>query len=156
MEIIQIGNKDILIKKEDLVSIGVDPFSSKGSKEVFVITAEKIDELSENLLVNQLPEKYIINKNATILFWGDESKTVIKRNITDEYDKKLAFLIAYFQKHSGLSKTQANKYLNSLVDEDEIKIRDMLQNETVIDTISDIFGNVGKVFINISENMKGE
>lgn len=153
METISTGNKDILIKKEDLVSIGVNAFSPK---EEFVITAEKINKLSENLLVNQLPEKYIINKNATILFWGDESKTVIKRNITDEYDKKLAFLIAYFQKHSGLSKTQANKYLNSLADEDEIKIRDMLQNETVIDTISDIFGNVGKVFINISENMKGE
>lgn len=104
---------------------------------------------------NKIPEKYIINKNATILFWEDGTKTVIKRNSEDEYDKKLAFLIAYFQKYSGLSKTQANKYLDNLLDEDEKKIQNMLQDETVIDIISDVFGNVGKVFINISENMKG-
>lgn len=104
---------------------------------------------------NQLPEKYIINKNATILFWEDGIKTVIKRNKEDEYDKKLAFLIAYFQKHSGLTKTQANKYLDNLIDFDEKKIQNMLQDENVIGTISGIFGNVGNVFINISENMKG-
>lgn len=152
METISTGNKDILIKKEDLVSIGVNAFSPK---EEFIITAEKYYELPKDILVNQLPEKYIINKDATILFWGDESKTVIKRNKEDEYDKKLAFLIAYFQKHSGLTKTQANKYLDNLLDEDDKKIQNMLQDETVIGTISDIFGNVGKVFINISENMKG-
>lgn len=105
---------------------------------------------------NKIPEKYIINKDATILFWEDGIKTIIKRNSEDEYDKKLGFLIAYFQKHSGLSKTQANKYLDNLLDEDDKKIQSMLQDETVIGTISDIFGNIGKVFINISENMKGE
>ena len=146
------GNKDILIKKENLVSIEVNAFSSK---EEFIITVEKIDELPKDLFAKRLPEKYIINKDATILFWKDETKTVIKRNEKDEYDKKLGFLIAYFQEHSGLSKAQANKYLDNLLDEDEKKIQSMLQDETVIGTLSDIFGNVGKVFINISEDMKG-
>jgi len=66
-----------------------------------------------------LPKKYIINKKATILFWGDGTKTVVKRCADDKHDKKIAFLIAYFQKQSGLSKNKANKYLNELFEEEK-------------------------------------
>ena len=67
------------------------------------------------------PKYYIINKGATILFWEDGSKTIVKRNKEDDYNKRLGFLTAYFQKTSGMSKTKANKYLDSLMDEDELK-----------------------------------
>lgn len=67
-----------------------------------------------------LPKKYIINKGATILFWEDDSKTIVKRGKNDNYDKVTGFLWAYFQKTSGLSKTKSNKYLQSLVDEDDL------------------------------------
>ena len=63
-------------------------------------------------------KRYIINENATILFWGDGTKTVVKRNPEDTYDKRIGFLIAYFQYTSGLSKNKANKYLDNLVEED--------------------------------------
>lgn len=66
------------------------------------------------------PKKYIINKGATILFWKDGTKTIVKRNKDDEYNKRLGFLTAYFQKHSGLTKNQANKYLANLQDEEEL------------------------------------
>ena len=38
---------------------------------------------------DQLPERYIINKGATILFWKDGTKTVVKRTKEDEYNKVL-------------------------------------------------------------------
>lgn len=64
-------------------------------------------------------KKYIINTNAAILFWSDGDKTVVKRTKKDKFDKRAAFLNAYFQKASGLTKTKANKYLNGLVVSDD-------------------------------------
>lgn len=66
------------------------------------------------------PKRYIINKGATILFWEDGTKTIVKRSKDDEYNKRLGFLTAYFQKHSGLTKNQANKYLANLLDENDL------------------------------------
>lgn len=68
------------------------------------------------------PKRYIINKGATILFWEDGDKTIVKRSKDDEYNKRLGFLTAYFQKHSGLTKNQANKYLANLQDEDDLNV----------------------------------
>lgn len=70
---------------------------------------------------NRKPKRYIINKDATILFWEDGTKTIVKRSENDEYNKRLGFLTAYFQKHSGLTKNQANKYLANLQDKDDLK-----------------------------------
>ena len=69
----------------------------------------------------KLPKRYIINKGATILFWDEdeEEKTIVKRSKDDKFNKRLGFLTAYFQYHSGLSKTQANKYLDNLEVENE-------------------------------------
>lgn len=66
---------------------------------------------------DKLPERYIINKDATILFWSDGSKTVVKRAKEDAHDIAKSFLWAYFQKHCGMSKTKANKYLAKIVEE---------------------------------------
>lgn len=74
------------------------------------LTAIKIDETN-------LPKRYIINKDATILFWNDGTKTVVKRSKNDTYDKRLGFLTAYFQKNCGMSKNKANKYLDNLEEE---------------------------------------
>lgn len=76
---------------------------------------------------HELPKRYIINKNATILFWKDGTKTIVKRSKEDEYDKILGFLWAYFQKTSGLSKSKANDYLKRLKDCDDIN------NLTILD-----------------------
>jgi len=61
-----------------------------------------------------LPERYIINKDATILFWENGEKTVVKRCEEDEFNPRLAFLTAFFQHYCGMSKNKANKYLASL------------------------------------------
>lgn len=100
-------NQVILLKEEDIVNINRDyGFNHWGVNPLWFRETEK------------LPKNYIINKGATILFWEDGSKTVVKRGKDDEYNKVLGFLWAYFQKTSGLSRTKANKYLAGLIDEE--------------------------------------
>ena len=60
-------------------------------------------------------KEYIINENATIIFWEDGTKTVVKKTKEDKFDKRLGLLIGYFQKNCGMSKTKANKFLDNLV-----------------------------------------
>lgn len=67
----------------------------------------------------ELPERYIINKNATILFWKNKEKTIVKRCADDDFNPRLAFLTAFFQHYCGMSKNKANKYLASLEIEKE-------------------------------------
>lgn len=64
-------------------------------------------------------KRYIIKKDATILFWSDNTKTVVRRGKKEKFDKRIAFLYAYWQKVSGMSKTQANKFLDNLEVQDE-------------------------------------
>lgn len=82
------------------------------TKQVYIIGKKDIDINKLNL-----PKRYIINKNATILFWTNEDKTIVKLSKNDKYDKRLGFLTAYFQKMSGMSKNKANKYLDELIEE---------------------------------------
>ena len=70
-----------------------------------------------------LPERYIINENATILFWQNGEKTVVKRAKDDEYDPVKGFLWAFFQHYCGMSKNKANKYLAGLeVEQPKVKV----------------------------------
>ena len=66
---------------------------------------------------NKLPKHYIINENVTVLIWEDGTKTIVRRCKDEEFNKRLGFLTAYFQKHCGLSKSKANKFLANLVTE---------------------------------------
>ena len=70
--------------------------------------------LSKEKIQVELPEHYIINDGATILFWKDGTKTIVKRASDDEFNPRLAFLTAFFQRYCGMSKNKANKYLASL------------------------------------------
>ena len=63
---------------------------------------------------DRMPERIIFNGNATIVFWKDGTKTVVKASDEAFIDPEKGFLIAYFQKWCGLSKTKANKYLERL------------------------------------------
>ena len=70
--------------------------------------------LSETKEKVELPERYIINENATILFFKNGEKTVVKRCADDEFNPRLAFLTAFFQHYCGKSRNKANKYLANL------------------------------------------
>ncbi len=65
-------------------------------------------------------EKYIINENATILFWSDGTKTISKRDKEDKFDKELGYLFAYFYKKCGYT-NQARKRIIDCIDYKKIK-----------------------------------
>lgn len=82
-------------------------------------------------------DHYIINDGATILFWIDGTKTIVKRTQEDKFDKRLAFLTAYFQKNSGLSRTKANKFLANLkVEEPKEKIKKVKEKDKKVTKVS--------------------
>ena len=62
-------------------------------------------------------KKVIFNDPATIVIWEDGTRTVVKTCEGDTFDKTTGFLQAYFQKVSGMNKTQANKFLRSIVED---------------------------------------
>lgn len=59
-------------------------------------------------------EKYIINLDATILFWDDGTKTISKRDKQDIYDKELGFLFAYFYKKFNGSKASMKRVIDTI------------------------------------------
>ena len=70
-------------------------------------------------MLNPLPVRQVINKGATILFWAEGDKTIVRRSKGDKFDKTKGFLWAYFLKHCGMSRTKANKFLENLEVEDK-------------------------------------
>lgn len=70
--------------------------------------------LSNNREFMILPDRYIINEDACVLFDSYGNKTVVKRCKEDESDPIKAFLWAYFLKNCGMSRTKANKYLENI------------------------------------------
>jgi len=62
----------------------------------------------------KIMDKTIFNAPATIVFWGDSNKTVVKTMEGDTYNPEFGFLQAYFEKHSGLTRTQVNKFMREL------------------------------------------
>ena len=65
-----------------------------------------------------LIKKYIINENATILFWADGTKTISKRQEGDKFDKELGFLFAYFYKMWGNNKSAIKRVIKTIKEED--------------------------------------
>ena len=70
----------------------------------------------------QLPDNVFFNdkKKATTLMFYNEA-TVVKCGKGDKYSRRIGFLEAYFQATCGLSKTQAKKYLDKIVEDKEVK-----------------------------------
>ena len=60
-------------------------------------------------------DRIVTNKDTMIVFWSDGTKTLVKKGQGEKDNKELAFLYAYFQKHSGLSKTGSNKVVRELI-----------------------------------------
>ena len=72
-----------------------------------------VETLEEEVMNHK---KVIFNKPATIVIWSDNTKTVVKCNKNDKFKKKVGFLMAYFQKNSGLTKHQCAKLLKELTE----------------------------------------
>lgn len=59
--------------------------------------------------------RVIFNNPATIVFWSAGTKTVVKCSEDDTFSPEMGFFHAYFEKHSGMTKTQISKYLKNLI-----------------------------------------
>ena len=96
-----------------------------GSQQVFEWGGFSIPS-SGSFLTNygyeQLPDNVFFNdkKKATTLMF-DDTATVVKCGKDDKYSRRIGFLEAYFQETCGLSKTQAKKYLDKIVEDKEVK-----------------------------------
>lgn len=82
----------------------------------------KTISLSGNPGYEPLPDNVFFNdkKKATTLMF-DDTATVVKCGKDDKYSRRVGFLEAYFQATCGLSKTQAKKYLDKIVEDKEVK-----------------------------------
>ena len=110
-------NKQFIIDEKDLISITCNT-DFLGSIDIRCTNYNTKPLYKKAVIILQnLPTRYIINDGAVILFWNDGTKTIVKRSEDDKFDPVKGFLWAYFQKHSGLSKTKANKYLRDLDNE---------------------------------------
>lgn len=63
------------------------------------------------------------NKKTTVVLWKDGTKTIVKASSNDKFDRRVGYLTAFYQKHCGMSKTKANKYIDSL--EEDIEMLDV-------------------------------
>ena len=81
-----------------------------------------LETIWEDKLKTNLPTNVFFNdkKKATTLMFYDTA-TVVKCGKDDKYSRRIGFLEAYFQATCGLSKTQAKKYLDKIVEDKEVK-----------------------------------
>jgi len=78
---------------------------------------ERQSRFLEEIKISPLEiEKVIFNNPATIVFWTDGSKTVVKTSPNDKFDKEKGILWAYAIKNGLGSKTQVQKEIMSLVE----------------------------------------
>jgi hypothetical protein len=96
------------IKKSNDISISIDDYN-KMLNTIEKLRKEKVDlqEMVYNAYFghkyNNLPEvKEVLYHNpATIIFWKDGTKTVVKAQNKEKYDKEKGFVMAYLKKILG-------------------------------------------------------
>ena len=90
--------------------------------DTLLATSKKENKLKE--------DKVIFNdkKRTTVVLWKDGTKTIVKASDNDTFDRRVGYLMAFYHKNCGLSKTKANKYVDSLCEE-EIEMIDVSGKE---------------------------
>lgn len=66
-----------------------------------------------------IPPRVTFNGPATIVFWDNGDKTVVKCSEDDTFDKKTGFLMAYYRYHSRQTRTQVAKALKRICEVEE-------------------------------------
>ena len=73
---------------------------------------ERVKKLPEAIPPKYVPERIIYNDPATIIFWQDKTKTVVKRSPNEPFNKYSAFCAALAKKMYGCN-SRVNKIVNS-------------------------------------------
>lgn len=97
-------------------NIGLTPFEKLATSGIFY----GIDFKKEDIGVLDKIDRYIINENATIIFWKDGNKTISKVDTEDVFNKEIGFMLAVY-KYLALfatdpiwSKTEIKKSLDCI------------------------------------------
>ena len=89
---------------------------NKWKHEDFLFTYDDPEEIREPRQVNWetliTPERVIFNQPATIVWWSDGSKTVVKCHEDDTYDKEKGLAMAFMKRMYGI-----DGYFNEIVKE---------------------------------------
>lgn len=89
---------------------------NKWKHEDFLFTYDDPEEIREPRQVNWetliTPERVIFNQPATIVWWSDGSKTVVKCHEDDTYDKEKGLAMAFMKRMYG-----NDGYFNEIVKE---------------------------------------
>lgn len=85
--------KDVTIKANNIESCEYN-----GGNYIRITGLVDSNDFNKEQINGILPKKYIINDNATILFWNDGTKTIVRKSKDDEYNKKLSFYGHIFKK----------------------------------------------------------
>ena len=110
------------------MKIDVKGVTDSISLEEVMKAMEDLEQLEDNLRKAQfakraaqaeMPIRWIRNGPATILFWKDGSKTIVKCNKEDEFDAQKGFLMACFERWTGMSKHQIGKLMEKVNDNEE-------------------------------------
>lgn len=67
--------------------------------------------IREDFLINLYPKRVIFNNPATIVFWNDDSKTVVKCSKDDTFDNYKGFTMAYLKRIMGSGK-KAERFID--------------------------------------------
>lgn len=139
----------------DAITISSEKSSDAECRKTFYrLHPEDFKIVGAESIVEDL-DHYIINDGATILFWDDGTKTIVKRTKEDKFDKRVAFLTAYFQKTSGLSRTKANKFLANLkVEEPKEKTKKVTKVSKAENPIEEV--NLEELVKEVKKKRKGE
>ena len=88
----------------------------KYAKHDTVSTWQVLTDLQERINGMSKPKikRVLFNPPATIIFWEDDTKTVVKCQEGDEYDPEKGFVMAYLKKLLGNDNT-FNKEINKWV-----------------------------------------
>ena len=87
-------------------------------------------------------DKIIFNekKKTTVVLWKDGTKTIVKASDNDTYDKRVGYLMAFYHKNCGMGKTKANKYIDSLCEDEVVEEKTTSSKYKIGDTV-EIVGN---------------
>ncbi len=126
----------------DLIEIGVDdmyPEVAKYCENDIAVTKEAINKLCDvdaHTYVRYVPpagpfeiKKVIYNNPATIVFWKDGTKTVVKACEDDEYDPEKGLAMAISKKALGNKGNYYETFKKALPKEDIREILQRLYNE---------------------------
>jgi hypothetical protein len=94
-------------------------------------------------------DKLTFNRPATIIHHVNGDKTVVKTTDNDSYNPIYGFLLAYFQKTSGMTKTQANKFIDEVgelalkqeLEKSKKKSKKLVEGETKVDNSNPVINN---------------